>query len=645
MADHIEGAITASATFEVAAPTLDRGGAVYNVKHPNFWDQPAANLTPVADAFLAANTAAAAGGYVYVPRGTYSIEKSVALSANWEFAPGAVVKPGTGFTVTFTGGIEASPVYLFDESVGTVAFTTDTRIRELYVEWWQIPGVSDHTPAFARAVKAQASTRSVPIQLLAKTYIGNFVIPDNLYIFQRGGFILRGMGPKATGLQSLKSTMPVIAYDATVPGQGYDPNHQHLSVTIENMSISARLGSPAVDPVGSSDVIHLRGLRGIPSELPNDTVGRRVYGRLRDLWIQGISTPLEVNYSTTNAILIRAPFAMEIENIITEASDWALRLEGGSNCSVIHFNTMNDSFGGIYIEEGGSHTFVRPRIEDRNKNKSGLTAGFYLKDSGSNTFFGWGNEGKAGNDYTVFLHGTQAARPVNNNVFLGGGVGGTNTTPTDTRDNFATILIKGHCFNNYFRTGAQRPSKRDAATPANNKSYHAVRFEREDETLNGVTTRLTPRHNHLHLSYTDFADPFPMVDLGTDPVTGNDDPATSNIVEVVERNAGKKRVLGRDVIKTAAHTLKEYEVGLTFNNSGAAAATTFTLPAAKAGMEYSFIAAAMAVRAEPAGSEPIRGGGAGKYLEIPAGGGATLRSVADGSWEIFLSRGTLTFEP
>jgi hypothetical protein len=60
-------------------------------------------------------------------------------------------------------------------------------------------------------------------------------------------------------------------------------------------------------------------------------------------------------------------------------------------------------------------------------------------------------------------------------------------------------------------------------------------------------------------------------------------------------------------------------------------------------MEYSFIAAA-AVRAEPSGSESIRGGGAGKYLEIPAGGGATLRCVADGSWEIFLSRGTLTFE-
>jgi hypothetical protein len=74
-----------------------------------------------------------------------------------------------------------------------------------------------------------------------------------------------------------------------------------------------------------------------------------------------------------------------------------------------------------------------------------------------------------------------------------------------------TILIKGHCFNNYFRTGAQRPSKRDTASPpvVATTYYDAVRLETETETLNGVTTTLTPRHNHLHLSYTDFADPFP----------------------------------------------------------------------------------------------------------------------------------------
>ncbi|HEY0017269.1 MAG TPA: hypothetical protein VGC13_13245 [Longimicrobium sp.] len=632
MADHILGAVTASATFEVAAPTLDRGGAVYNVKHPDFWGQPT-----VADAFEDADAAAASGGYVYVPRGTYLVNRAVTLSANWKFAPGAVVKPDTGITVTFTGGIEASPAYLFDESIGTVAFTTDTRIRELYVEWWQAPGQSNFTAAFVKVVKAQASTRSVPIQLQARTYIGGIVIPDNLYLFPRGGFIIRGMGPKATTLQSVNAATPAIAYDATVPGTGFDTNKLHLSVTIENMSINGRYAAPT--DAGNADVVHLRGLRGIAADLPNDTVGRRVYGRLRDLWISGISTPLEATYSTANAILIRAPFAMEIENVITESSDWGLRLEGGSNCSVIHFNTMNNSFGGIYIEEGGSHTFVRPRIEDRNKLDSGITACFYLKDSGANTFFGWGNEGKGGLDYTVFLHGTQASRPVINNVFLGGGVGGANTTLADTRTDFATILIKGHCFNNYFRTGAQRPSKRDTASPpvVPTTYYDAVRLETETETLNGVTTTLTPRHNHLHLSYTDFADPFPMVNLGPDP--------SSNVVELVERNVGKKRVLGRDVAKTAAHTLKEYEVGLTFNNSGAAGTTTFTLPAAKAGMEYSFLAAAAAVRVDPAGSESIRGGGAGKYLEIPAGGGATLRCVADGSWEIFLSRGTLTFEP
>lgn len=636
MADRILGAVTPSATFEVAAPTLDRGGAVYNVKHPDYWGTGADH----AAAFGLANTAAASGGFVYVPRGTYVLNSSITLSANWEFAPGAVLQPASGVTVTFTGGIEASPVYLFDESAGgTVAFTTDTRIRELYVEWWKDPtsSVTNFTAEFSKAVKAQASTRSVPIQLQARTYIGSIVIPDNLYLFQRGGFILRGMGPKVTGLQSVNAATPAIAYDATVPGTGFDTSKLHLSVTIENMSLNARYASPT-DP-GNADVIHLRGLRGIPADLPNDTVGRRVYGRLRDLWISGISTSLEATYSTANAILIRAPFAMEIENVITESSDWGLRLEGGSNCSVIHFNTMNNSFGGIYIEEGGSHTFVRPRIEDRNKLDSGITACFYLKDTGANTFLGWGNEGKAGLDYTVFLHGTQASRPVINNVFLGGGVGGANTTLADTRTDFATILIKGHCFNNYFRTGAQRPSKRDTASPpvVPTTYYDAVRLETETETLNGVTTTLTPRHNHLHLSYTDFADPFPMVNLGPDP--------SSNVVELVERNVGKKRILGRDVVKTAAHTLKEYEVGLTFNNSGAGATTTFTLPAAKAGMEYSFIAAAAAVRAEPSGSESIRGGGAGKYLEIPAGGGATLRCVADGSWEIFLSRGTLAFEP
>lgn len=71
--------------------------------------------------FAAADAAAvAAGQSIYVDPGTYLIGSNITLSATYQFAPGAIIKPNTGITVTYNGGIIAGGQQTFDVTIGTV---------------------------------------------------------------------------------------------------------------------------------------------------------------------------------------------------------------------------------------------------------------------------------------------------------------------------------------------------------------------------------------------------------------------------------------------------------------------------------------------------------------------------------------------
>jgi len=86
--------------------------------------------------------------------------------------------------------------------------------------------------------------------------------------------------------------------------------------------------------------------------------------------------------------------------------------------------------------------------------------------------------------------------------------------------------------------------------------------------------------------------------------------------------------------------------GKRFSNKGAGATITFSLPAATVGQTYHFIRlATQSLRADPQVTETVRGGAAGKYMQLDADGdSATLMCLETGKWEIICYRGTISFE-
>lgn len=87
-------------------------------------------------------------------------------------------------------------------------------------------------------------------------------------------------------------------------------------------------------------------------------------------------------------------------------------------------------------------------------------------------------------------------------------------------------------------------------------------------------------------------------------------------------------------------------------NTGASAASTWALPAAKKGMKFrAFVMAAQELRLDPNGTETISLANgvqqaAGKYVAADAVGEyATFESFADGTWKLTDFNGTWTVEP
>lgn len=102
--------------------------------------------------------------------------------------------------------------------------------------------------------------------------------------------------------------------------------------------------------------------------------------------------------------------------------------------------------------------------------------------------------------------------------------------------------------------------------------------------------------------------------------------------------------------KTAAYTIVVGENGRMFSNEGDDDVLVLTLPPAVVGLQYGGIRlASFAMRFDPDGTETIRGGGAGKYLELDADGNSVvLECFEDGKWEIVAEHlndgGAHTFE-
>lgn len=102
------------------------------------------------------------------------------------------------------------------------------------------------------------------------------------------------------------------------------------------------------------------------------------------------------------------------------------------------------------------------------------------------------------------------------------------------------------------------------------------------------------------------------------------------------------------VAKTTDYTIDHTnDFGKTFTNSGAGGTVTISLPAGVVGQEYGFIRTdAQSFRIDPSNTWSIRGGGAGKYLELDTNGDSVrLRCVVALTWEIIAINGVVAYEP
>jgi len=87
--------------------------------------------------------------------------------------------------------------------------------------------------------------------------------------------------------------------------------------------------------------------------------------------------------------------------------------------------------------------------------------------------------------------------------------------------------------------------------------------------------------------------------------------------------------------------------GRTVTNEGGTFLRTFTLPVSEAGMSMKFYrAASFAMQIDPAGTETVGTGGAGKYLELGSDKAwVELRCLVAGHWVVATTTGTIAFEP
>jgi hypothetical protein len=109
-------------------------------------------------------TAADAAGPVFcIPPGIYRITSNITLSKVLVFAPGAVLLPSSGVTVTLSGEIVAGMWKIFDNGLGG-SFVGPVRNQHVYPDWWgAAPGVaSDQSPKIQAAITfAESGGRTV----------------------------------------------------------------------------------------------------------------------------------------------------------------------------------------------------------------------------------------------------------------------------------------------------------------------------------------------------------------------------------------------------------------------------------------------------------------------------------------------------
>lgn len=156
------------------------------------------------DAFANADSsAAAAGGVLYVPTGTFLIGSNLTLVSPVFIQPGAKIKPAAGVTITIKGPVTAGLIQSFDLSLGgAVSFAGNRSIHTYSPHWWGAvgDGATDNHNAFSQAdIAAQTGSPNAPLTLPPATYfIGSNLTLASSLVLPPGAVIKVGAGVTLT---------------------------------------------------------------------------------------------------------------------------------------------------------------------------------------------------------------------------------------------------------------------------------------------------------------------------------------------------------------------------------------------------------------------------------------------------------------
>lgn len=95
-------------------------------------------------AFNSAILAMGLNNDIYIPPGIYKISDNITISSGTIFTHGAILSVDVNKTVTITGNMKAGLYQIFT-GLGTVSFTGNTTLKEIYPQWWGASGKTNTT--------------------------------------------------------------------------------------------------------------------------------------------------------------------------------------------------------------------------------------------------------------------------------------------------------------------------------------------------------------------------------------------------------------------------------------------------------------------------------------------------------------------
>jgi hypothetical protein len=205
-------------TQSVAYPVGTIGNSLNNT--PFLTDLPyGADPTGALDCTAALSAASAIGPF-NIGKGIYKVASSITLNAYVTLAPGAILKPQNGVTITFAGGISAGAYQIFQPvGTGAIAFTMQPSFG--FSEWWGcVSGNSTYASANLTAINAALVALQVTQLLCADYWVSGTIVHATT------GHALRGTGAnynsaanQATRIILTSGSLPILQHGPSVnPG-------------------------------------------------------------------------------------------------------------------------------------------------------------------------------------------------------------------------------------------------------------------------------------------------------------------------------------------------------------------------------------------------------------------------------------------